>query len=278
MTAPPAGRYFAWGLRIRSQVALPGAVLLAPDTSAVDIDIALGSRSLTGPVRSDGPYRVGANGFDVSIPGVARYAYDGERRLLIDPAADADAEDVSAMLIATALPAVLWARGEFVLHAAAAILPGTQRAVAVLGRSGSGKSRLLARVIALGAQAVADDSICVRIEAGRVEISGLPGGYYDPLGSSGTRAFHRIEPSRQCPHAELGALIVLDDQSEASGRLTGAAAVAALLANRHRPRITHLLGNERNTFEVVTQVGRYVPLYKAATLEMNRVAILGKSP
>lgn len=250
-----------WGLHIRSAIALPGAMPCGDDAagSPIDLDIAFGAPPLVDPGASDGPYRLGRDAFDFVMPGVARYLC-GADRIAIDPAPGADPDMVAAMLIATAIPAWLWARGHVVLHAAAAILPGSTHAVVVAGASGSGKSTLLARAAASGARIVTDDSVCLRLAPDGIRASGLPGGYFAPLTDDRARVFHAVPVDRQAADAALGAIVVLDATAPA-GRLTGSAAVTALLAHRHRPRIARLCRREASTFGTIAQTSKDIPIY-----------------
>lgn len=262
---------------MRSDIPLSGGVALPAGEGAVDLDIAFGTTQLLDPAATDGPYRIGADGFDFKMPGVGRYLCT-TTHIVVTPADDARVADMAAMLIATVIPAWLWARGDVVLHAAAAMLPGTARAIAVLGRSGSGKSTMLARTVAAGGDIVADDSIRVCLTGDEVRISGLSGGYFAPLSSDGgDRPFHEVLPQRQRADAELGALLVLDDVMTA-GRLTGGDAVGAILAHRHRPRIARLLGTEARAFQTIAALCRTVPIYTCIPPSQKVVDTLGLRP
>lgn len=259
----------AWNLRVRSAIPLPGAMPLPPaGDTGVDLDIALASAALVGLRAVEGPYRYGRNGVAFTVPGIAHYRCDAAR-IAVDPLPGARAADVAALLVATAIPAVLWMRGDVVLHAAAAVLPGTTRAVTVLGRSGSGKSALLSRALAMGASIVADDSVRVGVGPNGLRISGLPGGYFAPLAADrADRAFHPVPPAQQHADADPGALVVLGDA--APGRLGGGGAVAALLAHRHRPRVARLLGLEPAALAMIARLCRERPIYavRSASIAM----------
>ena len=87
------------------------------------------------------------------------------------------------MLMATALPAALWMRGETVLHAGAVLLPGMTHAVAFAGASGSGKSTMLRALLEHGARLVADDTVCVRAAANGYQVAGLSAGTQRRVGA-----------------------------------------------------------------------------------------------
>lgn len=188
-------------------------------------------------------------------PGVARYrcTRDG---IDVTPIAGAPRADVDALLVATALPAVMWLQGAVMLHAAAVVPAGHGAALAIAGPSGSGKSHLAAALLAQGAALVADDSIAVR---GPV-CAGLAGGYHLGAPGDAARAFHPA--SRTCRSAPLGAVIVLDDTHAPPERLTGVAAVQALLANRHRASVPRLCGLDPGMLADIARLARTVRVFR----------------
>lgn len=231
-----------FGLVIQSEIAVYGAMTDVGGAAAISVE-----RGSAGPwqvVTEDPPYRVASvDRFDFTVPGLARYTCIDRRRIVVDALPGADAVHVSDMLIATALPALCWARGGIVLHAAAAVFPGSEAAVAVAGPSGSGKSTWLAAAVREGARVVADDALYLQIVDGQVMASGLPGGWFRRYGPrDDEREFCPVPPGRQCAAAPLGAIMVLDEGP--ARRLPGTEAVAALLQARHRPRVPRLLGLE----------------------------------
>lgn len=246
----------AFGLRIRSAIAIPGA-MVDPDEQPPDIDIRFGAGDI-GPERAaEGPYRVGPHGFEFAMPGVARYVCVGNR-VLVAPEPGANEADIAAMLIATVLPALLWARGEIVLHAAAFADPRRARAVAIAGASGTGKSTLLAQAVAAGACVIADDSLCLRASVA----SGLPGGWYDPLVAGETeRRFNPVPAAAQLGEHPLGHILILTPGLDAPRALHGADAVKALLDNRHRPRIARLMGHEAALLPKIGAICGSIPIF-----------------
>ncbi|KQS46270.1 MULTISPECIES: hypothetical protein [unclassified Sphingomonas] len=207
-----------------------------------------------------------------NAPAVAEYRCT---RALIDVTPFAGAPDaaVEALLVATALPATLWMRGDVMLHAAA-IVPhdcDDDGALAIAGASGSGKSRLAAEFLARGASLVADDSIAVRRQHGQVRCAGLAGGYHlerhlksNPATRDTTeRAFHAVAEHRARGSARLAAIVVLEDDLQTDRtRLHGVAAVEALLANRHRASVPRRCGLEPRGLRDVAHFARTVPVWK----------------
>lgn len=247
----------AYGLRVRSQIDIPGA-LPADEHGAFDLSVELAAPSAA---QSDSIYRFEGADLCFTAPGIAEYRChaDGIR---VSPHPHASATDVVEMLIATALPALLWMRGGFVLHAAAAQLPGSAAAIAIAGASGSGKSTVLAQLTDAGAPMLADDTILLDSRTG--EGAGLAGGYYLAEGE-GPRVFHPVPPARALVRAPVAAILILsrgDPETAASlTRTTQVEAVAQLLANRHRPRVPALLGRQAATLADSALLAGMIPIY-----------------
>ncbi len=252
--------YLAYGLSIRSQRAVPGAMDIA-HAAAPDIAIGEGPATLEAPYTELVPFRRAGTSFLIDHQGVARYLCEDGRRIVVEPARAADAATVSAALIATALPVLLYQRGEAVLHAAVAQLPGAARAVAIAGPSGSGKSTVLDQLVAHGASVAADDTACLRLRGDSVEASGLAAGYFLG-GSSAGRTFVPVPPARQSPMLELGAVVTLAPR-EGLGfrRLGGPEAVAALLRHTHRARAARLLGCEPFLLPLYSKLVGHIAVY-----------------
>lgn len=217
------------------------------------ITVELGTVQAWAAAIVDAPYRVASvDRLEFEMPGLAIYTCVDRSRIIIDAAPGADAQHLAEMLIATALPALLWARGGIVLHAAAAIFPGSQSAVAVAGASGAGKSTWLAQALAAGARIVADDALHLQVADDLVTASGLPGGWFQRYGPrESERRFQAVSSAQQCMQAPLGTLTVLDHGKTET--MSGTDAVVALLRHRHRPRVPGLLGLD---LQVLSDIGR----------------------
>lgn len=247
---------------------------MANTPSDPEIEISFGEEEIGSLRREEGPYRIGDHGFEIAVPAVARYrCFDG-RRIWIAPHDGVGADDVAAMLIATVLPAMLWARGDVVLHAACALLPGDEYAVAVAGPSGSGKSTWLAAAVAAGWRVIADDSVRLRHRDGVVLASGLPAGWFGPLtDGEPQRPFHRVPSAIQLPEHALRALFVLTPGNADPVQLRGTAALEALLQNRHRPRIARLLGQEAAMLPRLAEIRRSVAIHTVPAHARNLLAM-----
>lgn len=281
----------AFGLSIRSELPLPGAMAIGPyepeHDRAPDLEIIEGSATLAGPWTESGPYRYAHNVLRYERPGTARYLCEGGARIVVERVDGARPFDVSASLIATALPAILWMRGEIVLHAAAAVLPGCAGAIAIAGPSGSGKSTILRQLIAAGAKVAADDTVCVRLRGDRVEVSGLPAAYFlagSSVDANAQRVMLAVPDGQQLASVDLAAFVVLDSprvpRGFASRNLHGSFGLEALLGSRHRRRIPRLLGRERELFARFIALPQRFPMYAwsrqegAATLDAHEMSFL----
>ena len=249
--------YRAYGLTIRSTLEIPGAVAIAGDAGAADIVIA------EGPVVAQGGRRVLTQLRDdgrltFEPPGAARFLCDRDS-IAFERLAGASDRMIGGFLIATALPAVLWMRGEIVLHAAAAILPGASEALAIMGASRSGKSTVLRALIAMGARILADDTVCVRRTAAGIEASGLPGGYF--LGDR-PRTFHPV--GHGVDTAPLAGIMLLNPRTGEEPdirKLPRIEALTGLIAHRHRPRIPMLLGRREALMVELAELAGVLPMH-----------------
>lgn len=198
-------------------------------------------------------------------PGVARYRCT-PRAIEITPIAGAARDDIDGLLVATALPAVLWLQEALVLHAAAIVPRDGDRAIAIAGASGSGKSRLAAALLADGARLVADDSIAIGWRQDRPVCAGLAGGYHLSDAADTPRLFFPVPAP--CRSAALAAVVVLDD-APAYARLRGVEAIRTMLANRHRASVPRLCGLEARRLPDIVRLAREVPVYRWSASEAD---------
>lgn len=222
-------------------------------------DIVVRWRPAMPPPSGDLPiWSGGRRSLSFTPPRIANYRC-APRSIVITPFAGVPDDDVEALLIATALPALLWLEGAFVLHAACVVPHGASGALAIAGASGSGKSRLAAAFLARGGTLVADDSIAFRRSGDRPMGTGLGGGYHQGAPDPTARAFHTLPKASTCPSAKVTAIVMLDDDIQ---RLSGVDAVAALLANRHRASVPWRCGLEAKALADAAWLARTVPIYK----------------
>jgi hypothetical protein len=258
----------AFGLSIRTECALPGAVPApAPASGTPDIEIAFGAPGTWTESAAWGPYRArDADLFEFTMPTVARYTIEDRHRVIITPEDGADDASIGEMLVATVLPSLLWARGEIVLHASAIARPDRKTGLLFVGVSGSGKSTRLKRAVGRHARAIADDSVRLLIRDGAVLASGLPGGLFvgthDPMDR---RTLIPVPPGQQLMEFPVATAIILDIDGNSARRLTGINAMAALLKHRHRPRILQLLGTEADLNGTISDVASRLSIVTVGT-------------
>ena len=250
-----------FGLTLRTEIPIPGA-MAASAGEAADIEVGYGTPAPWTERVAWGPYRAaGADLFDFTMPGLARYTVSDRRRITLTPAKGAAEEDIAAMLVATVLPALLWSRGDVVLHAAAASRSPKGPGWLLLGDSGAGKSTRLLRAIGAGAHAIADDSVCLRLEGERVMASGLPGGVFARRpGQEGSRDFIATPADHQLRGCAVTMGCLIDTTGKPRGRLEGLDGVTALLRHRHRPRILRLLGTEADAIAPLARIAGHLRL------------------
>ena len=254
--------YCGYDLAIESEIAIPGAMAWPGSAAKVALEIAEEPVGAVSSRSSDGPYTLAADGgLLFEMRGLGRYWLNpAAARMSIERAEGAAMEEVSAMLVATALPAALWRRGDLVLHAATAVLPGRRKALAIAGRSGAGKSTLLRSLLAAGSRIVGDDTLCLREHSEGFTCSGLAAA--TQLRETKRRTMP-VPIESQLRSAPLGAVIVLDGAGSCGlTRLRGADALAAIVRNLHRPRVARLAGCMPSLMIRVMQVLQLVPVYE----------------
>jgi hypothetical protein len=259
-------RYVAYDLVIESEVGIPGAIPLEPDTAvAPDLTIEIGPADIGGAAAANGAYRYLDDRLLFSAPGAARFLCEAGGKVVVDPAPNADTGEIEALLVATALPAILWMRGRFVLHAAAVLMPGRDAAIAIAGPSGVGKSTVLDQLVARGAAVLADDSVSVARGAPGPIASGLPSAYFLRADDPADRRPRAVPRERWTRSARLGAIVALqrsaDCPAPSFNRLDPVGAIEQALRNRHRPRIPAILGREQHTLEDCAFLASQAPIY-----------------
>ena len=264
--------YQAFGLLLQSSVEVPGG-LPASLTGQPDLRIANGVVQAALGGRQLGPYTASADGLTFTKSGVAQYlCRDGGRTITIDPVPSAAELDISSYLIATAIPAALWLRGEVVLHGGAAVLPGRQRAIVLLGASGSGKSTVLKALVDAGGSIAAEDSVCLRASNGRYSAAGLPACLFlrEPGAAlSQPRQRYDVPARQQLCRADIAAIVVLQ-QSSATGspairRAGPLESFEAVVRHLHRGNVPRLMGATPALLPRLAAIARSVPVYFAET-------------
>jgi len=264
MTPPYA--YRAFGLIIASELEIPGGVRV--DLSALDADIVIriGGHAIGTVEAVNGPYSRCSNALLFDAAGIARYVAPSSDELWVDPYPNADGRMVSALLIATAIPMLMWMRGDVMLHAAGVVPAGTTKAIAIAGPSGVGKSTLALGLIEKGGRLVGDDSLTLTVSDGGTLVNGLSACLFGPNEPHTPRSAVALPTASQMEVAPLAATFCLriDDTIASSvvNRLQGAGALQALLKNRHRPKIPAILGRDAELLQQWILHCRMSPIYE----------------
>lgn len=258
--------YRGYALTFESEFDLPGTTEIEPlPEMVVDVAIAYGRVPAERCRDRRGFFARLDEGVLVSPPGRAQYWCPDSHNILVDPEAGADPRAVSEGLCAFAIPALLWMRGDILLHAAAAVLPGADSAIIIAGHSGTGKTTVLTQLAEAGARIVTDD--IVRLDAELV-ISGLPGLLRLAPGMDRT-----VAPEQRCSEAALGVVHVLAErapQAPVFRPLSVNQRMHALLAYQYRPRVPRMLGLARTMLPALAGIAETVPMFEWHRRESQR--------
>lgn len=157
--------YFAYGLNIESELALPE--LDVGGTAAPDVVICLGRvgrMPLELDAQGDGIW-ADADEACRFMHGVGACRVRHGREIIVEPVAGADERVVRLSILGPALALLLHQRGHYILHASA--VQSTEGALAFAGGSGWGKSTLAATLDARGYALLADDLTALSVSNGR---------------------------------------------------------------------------------------------------------------
>lgn len=252
---------FGFGHPIVSDLQVPGALARTDcdDARAVALEIVLRPEHRPG---GDPLYCLDKDALLFSPAGVGQYRCHTDR-IEVTPEPGFDPARLSDLLISTAIPAVQWMRGHFVLHATALVFTGRNNAIAICGISGSGKSTVAAQLIARGANLLADDSLRLSCDASIWHAAGLPGGYFLSTRGGTERRFVTVDAKRSATEAGIDAIFVLGSRAAHPSfrRLDGPQAVMQLLAMQHRPAFPALLGLRSGMVHLAAQVAGALPVY-----------------
>lgn len=152
--------YWAYGLRIHSEIVCPELLLHSHPEGAPDVVI-----RLLAPIASlsssleNGYYEVRPGLFRMSVSGIAQYTVEEGRRITVEPLAGATPEEVRLFLLGSAMGALLYQRGLFPLHGSA--VETRWGAMIFVGAQGVGKSTLASQFYRSGYRLLSDDVCAV---------------------------------------------------------------------------------------------------------------------
>ena len=271
--------YSVFGLTIVSEIPLPeldpGLAGAAPD-AAVRLDSIALPEGIAG-------YSAAGEATLLTVPKVGRYLISGGSEIVVDPAPEASERNVRLFLLGSAFGALLHQRGLLPLHANAVEIDG--RAFAFSGHSGAGKSTMAAWFHDRGHRILADDVCVIGFDAEGCALAhpGIPRLrlWREALEASGRAAdgYHRsfdaldkydVPTERDAPLAPLplaAVYLLTKAQAEAPApevaRLTGVAAVDALVANTYRGGYLRTIGGTGQHLAACVRVARAVPVFRA---------------
>ena len=276
--------YSAYGLRIRSALALPFDPLSDTEATEGTVDVTVRFGPVPGTLSAGAGrlvhtdmWQARPGVFLMQVEGVARYLIANGRDVCIEPLGG-DHADIASLLVG------LWAvllqqRGVATLHAAAVHTPAG--AVLLLGRSGHGKSSLAAALVERGHALLADDVTGLVLDAGRV--TALPSFAGMRLwkqtlekmrGSLDARSGVRqgvekywVKASSACAQAlPVRAAIMLTPSHGTDIRMESVLPSDAfwlLCEHTHRKRALRALGQRPTLFRIATAMARQVPMLRA---------------
>jgi hypothetical protein len=250
-------RMRGFGLLIESEIEIPGC--LPADDFAIQPDVTI-TRQVR-EMQSDQPLYRMEHGEIIFAPADVGKFCIGEKSITMQLLPDADMAYATALLIATALPALLWLRGHFILHAAGIRMPGEQGVTAIVGASGSGKTTIARQLLDAGATLVGDDGLCLTMGAKQIFASGLPGGVHYWKGEE--RIFEPYAGPQADPLPLQRVILLTERQDRESLQFVqNVDVVEMLLRNAHRPKIPLLLGRQGDLIAISSAIARQVHVLK----------------
>ena len=279
----PQQDYFAYGLRIRSPLALPFQTLHSTPTSKLGADVTI----RIGPTPAGLPNPIWKAPQRESVPGaflmttvdnVARYLVTDGRDILVEPCGGSWPE-IAAFLVDVPFAALLRQRGLTTLHASAVEAQGG--AALFAGCSGAGKSSLAAALVRRGCALVSDDIAAVQADAdGRFmawpssPAARMCGDVLQALGwrlgglrmvpNGAGKYLVRMAPFRKAPLA-VRVIYTLGARTRAAGveieRVPFKQAVHGLLLHTYRRQLTQGSGRQDEHFRNVRALAAQVPVF-----------------
>ena len=279
--------YTAYGLHIRSALALPFEPLPGPPAGEADVTIRFGptpaalprlrDTDMMKPIERGMLWEAAPGAFLLHVPGVARYCVTAGRDIGIEPCGGSDRSAVSSLFTGTVLAALLQQRGLIPFHASA-VATGTG-AVLFAGWSGVGKSSLLAALIERGYAAMSDDATAVEMDAaGKPEaLAAFPSMrlWQDTLDVFDWRGRTRVREGMEKYLIPIGSFspaplpvraVFFLTESNGSDvtveSMSSLEAFAVLRKNTYRKAFLKGLGQQPRHFQTLTAMAKIVPVFR----------------
>ena len=282
MSFPPSNTYYLAGLRIVSEIALPGLVACADQIGpSVSIRRARLPETLSSVTAVFPEGQCNDNELLFTIPDAARYLIRSGSEILVDPAANSSLGDVAAYLLGTAFGVLCHQRGTTPLHGSA--IDVVDGCVAFVGDFGAGKSTMAAALASRGHQVISDD-LCV-FDASEQGVRVWPGLNRLRLWEDALAALDCDQPGIEREFRGLNKYLVptqpirnprtprrlqrvyqlaaaADGDPTTITRLQGAASVEVLMQNIYRVTMAERMGRKAKLFVACAAAARDVPVYR----------------
>ncbi|MBH5319649.1 aldolase [Paenibacillus sp. GSMTC-2017] len=153
--------YTAFGLRILSDIPLPGSAVIAWQDPSVDVRVEMGDLlALWSQLSTEDDIFVVRDNFVMfQITNVAIYLVKDGNTIIVSPIGEQSAEKLRLYLDGYGMSTLLLQRKSLPLHGSAIVIDG--RAYAIVGQSGAGKSTLTKAFLDRGYSFLSDDIIPV---------------------------------------------------------------------------------------------------------------------
>ena len=157
--------YIICGLRVSSELELPGAIPEPFQAEVADVSIRRGQvpAVVKGSIEDHASWERVGETFLVDIHHLARFRITAGREILFELKPGRMESEAAGFVLETAFGILMHQRGALVLHGASVAEEG--RAIVICGASGAGKSTLAAALCRGGCAFVADDRCVVGLDA-----------------------------------------------------------------------------------------------------------------
>lgn len=279
---PAPLQYFMYGLRVESDIDLPG---WPRATGGRPADVTIRRRSHPMDRSPGTPYTaqgaIDHDRVDLHIRGVGAYRAAEGTRIEVDPDPSAAPEDVLLYLTGAMFGVILHLRGAFPLHASCVTLGPGGGGIAFSGPSGAGKSTLVGAFLDRGGRLVTDDvAVLFTPEGGGIHAwpgvrrLKLDDGSLTALrrqtrrileGAGGNRGkFHVPVAGDLLQPTPLAKVYILHEEEGPvrTENLSGVDAVAALVEQTYLLAYASGLGRGSQCFRLAAEVARNVPVVR----------------